>query len=150
MKFGELPLPGRIYMLAIIGAGTIASMSSLTPETFARPLLLLTFVAASIAVHSHKFTSPVGSAATSVSLGFAVTFASLLVLGSSPTVWTIVAGGWTQTTLNTKTTNAWYKRLFTLAALVLSVQATAYTLHLTGGENLDGAADIVIPSIAAS
>src|SRR5581483_9832760 len=150
MKFGELPLAGRLYILAVIVAGLVAAATSMTMGAFARPLFLVTFIAASIAVHSMKFAVPVGGSNATMSLGFAVTFTSLLVLGEAATVWTTLAGAWAQMTLNTKSKNPWYRTLFTMSALALSLEATAHTLAWTGGANLDGAADIVVPSIAAS
>ena len=150
MKFGELPPAGRVYVLAVIAAGSIAAASSMTADAFARPLFLMTFITASIAVHSLKVTVPLGGSNTTMSLGFAVTFASLLVLGDAATVWTILAGGWAQSRLNTKHPNPWYKVLFTMSALALSLEASAHMLMWTGGRNLDGPADIVVPSIAAS
>jgi diguanylate cyclase (GGDEF)-like protein len=149
MRFRELPLIARAYVVVVMIGGAVAVAASLNQGAFSRPLLLVSFVAASIAVHTFKFSLS-GSAATSTSMGFAVSFASLLVLGPWGSVWTLMAGGWAQTTFNTKTPNPWYRVLFTMAALVLSIQATAQTLAITGGTNLDGAADIVIPSIAAA
>jgi diguanylate cyclase (GGDEF)-like protein len=150
VKFRELPIVARIYVLAVIAAGAVAVATSTTGGAFARPLLLMTFVAASIAVHSMKVTVPLGGSNTTLSLGFSVTFTSLLVLGPAATVWTTVAGAWAQSTLNTKSPNQWYRVLFTIAALVLSLVASARTLELTGGRYLDGPADLVVPAIAAS
>jgi diguanylate cyclase (GGDEF)-like protein len=150
MKFAELPTVARVYVLAIIAAGALVAVSAMAPGLFARPLFLVAFITASIAVHSLKVVSPAGATQSTVSMGFAVTFASLLVLGRGASVWTILAGGWAQTTLNTKTPNPWYRILFTMAALAISIEATAVTLGWTGGANLDAPADIVIPSIAAS
>lgn len=151
MKFGELPLAGRVYVLAVIVAGAVAAATSMTAGAFERPLLLITFVAASIAVASMKLSVPVGgSNPTTISLGFAIIFTSLLVLGEAGTVWTTLAGAWAQSTLNTKSPNPWYRVLFTMSALALSLEAASHTLAWTGGVNLDGPADIVVPSIAAS
>ena len=149
MKFGELPRAGRVFVLAVIAAGAVAAATSMT-GAFARPLYLLAFVAASIAVHSMKVSVPLGGSNTTMSLGFAVTFTSLLVLGEAATVWTTLAGVYAQSTLNTKSRNPWYRILFTMSALALSLEAAAHTLRVTGGVNLDGPADIVVPSIAAS
>jgi diguanylate cyclase (GGDEF)-like protein len=150
MKFSELPLVARIYVAAVIAAGTAAAIASMTPGAFVRPLFLVTFIAASIAVHSMKVNLPAGSSQSTVSMGFAVTFASLLVLGPAASVWTILAGAWAQMSLNVKSRNPWYRTLFTMAALTVSIEAAAQTLAWTGGTNLDGSADIVIPAIAAS
>jgi diguanylate cyclase (GGDEF)-like protein len=150
MKFGELPVAARFYVLAIIAGGAVATVDAMSAGAFDRPLFLVTFVAASIVVHSMKVTVPVGGSNTTLSLGFAVTFASLLVLGERATVWTTLAGAWAQSTLNTKSPNPWYRVVFTMSALALSIEAAARMLVWTGGANLDGPADIVVPSIAAS
>ena len=135
-------------MLAVIAAGGLGVATSTTDGAFAHPLLLVTFVAASIAVHSMKAT--VGGSNTTVSLGFSVTFTSLLVIGDAGTIWTALAGVWAQSTLNTKSPNQWYRMLFTMASLVVALEASARVLTVTGGHNLDGPADIVVPAIAAS
>ncbi len=124
--------------------------ASVREGAFQRPLLLLSFIAASIAVHSIKLTLPAGGTGSTIAIGFAVSFASLLVLGPAPSVWTIAAGGWAQCTLNTRARKPWDRTLFTMAALALSIEAAAQTLSLTGGQDLDGPADIVVPAIAAS
>jgi diguanylate cyclase (GGDEF)-like protein len=150
MTFRQLPAVARVYVLTVIGAGGLLSVLSLTQGAFDRPLLLLSFIAASMIVHTIKVEIAVGGAKSTISLGFAVTFSSLLVLGGAPSVWTAVAGGWAQCTFNTKEPNPWYRTAFTVCALAVSIQATAQSLALTGGRYLDGPADIVVPSIALS
>jgi diguanylate cyclase (GGDEF)-like protein len=150
MKFGQLPLVARIYILTVMLAGGLLAASSLTHGAFDHPLLLLSFVAASVVVPTFKVDIAGAGSISTISLGFAVTFSSLLVLGGPPSLWTIVAGGWAQNTLNTKAPNPWYRTVFTICALAVTIAATAVTLALTGGRNLDGPADIVVPSIALS
>lgn len=150
MKFQELPVPARVYVVAVIAAGAVAATASMEEGAFARPLLLVSFVAASIAIHTVKVSLPAGTSYSTLSLGFAVSFASLIVLGPAATVWTMAAGGWAQCTLNTRMPNPWYRTAFSMSALMLSMQAAAQTLVWTGGAHLDGPADVVIPAIAAS
>jgi diguanylate cyclase (GGDEF)-like protein len=150
MTFRQLPLRARAYILAVMTAGCGIASVSVTQGAFARPLLLLSFVAASMAVHSIKVNLSANGSGSTISMGFAVSFASMLVLGPAPSIWTIAAGGWAQCTLHTRTRNPWYRTLFTMAALALSIEAAAQTLLLTGGHYLDGPADIVVPAIAAS
>ena len=151
MKFGELPLVARVYVAVVIVAGALAAASSMTAGAFSRPLLLVTFVTASVVVHSMKVAVPAsGASNATLSLGFSVTFTSLLVLGDAATIWTTLAGAWAQSTLKNRSPNPWYQMLFTMSALSLSLEAAAHTLSLTGGTNLDGPASIVVPSIAAS
>src|SRR5262245_27867102 len=151
MRFGQLPLRARIYVLTVMAAGAVLAVASVSHGAFSRPLLLLSFIAASIAVHTIKITMPTPSSSNStISMGFAVSFASLLVLGQSPSLWPVVMGAWAQSNLNTKGRPQWYRTLFGMSALALSIAASAQTLVLTGGANLDGPADIVVPAIAFS
>jgi len=138
-------------MLTVMAAGATLAVVSVSNGAFSRPLLLLSFVAASIAIHTIKISMPAGSSPSStISMGFAVSFASLLVLGHAPSIWTAVMGAWAQSNLNTKRRPQWYRTLFGMSALALSIEASAQVLALTGGTNLDGPADIVVPAIAAS
>ena len=68
-------------------------------------------------MHTIKVTLPVGTSYSTLSLGFAITFASLLVLGPAATVWTMIVGGWAQCTINVKTPNPWYRTAFSMSAL---------------------------------
>jgi len=150
MRFRDLPVTAQAYIAAVMCGGAALAAMSISRGGFSQPLLLLSFVAASLAVHTIKVTLPVGTSYSTLSLGFAVTFASLLVLGPAATVWTMMAGGWAQCTINVKTPNPWYRTAFSMSALSLSMEMAAQTLAWTGGRNLDGPADIVIPSIVAS
>jgi len=150
MTFRQLPAIARVYVLTVMAGGALAIGLSVSQGAFARPLLLVSFVAASIAVHSLKVTMQAGATGSTISMGFAVSYASLLVLGAPATVWASAAGGWAQCNLNTKSPNPWYRTLFTMAALAISIEAAAQVLAWTGGRYLDGPADVVIPSIAAS
>jgi diguanylate cyclase (GGDEF)-like protein len=150
MKFGQLPLVVRIYVLTVMVAGGVLAGVSLTHGAFDRPLLLLSFIAASVVVHTFKVDIAGGGSNSTISLGFAVTFSSLLVLGGPPSLWPIVAGGWAQCTFNNKAPNPWYRTLFTMSALAISMESAAQTLTVMGVHSLDGAADVVVPAIAAS
>ena len=150
MRFRDLPVAARAYIAAVMCGGAVLAAISVSRGGFSQPLMLLSFVAASFAVHTIKVTLPVGTSYSTLSLGFAITFASLLVLGPAATVWTMIVGGWAQCTINVKTPNPWYRTAFSMSALSLSMEMAGQTLGWTGGRNLDGPADIVIPSIVAS
>src|ERR1043166_5413615 len=146
----QLPPIVRVYVLTVMAAGVALGVGSVMHGAFDRPLLLLSFIAASMLVHTIKVELPVGGAQSTISMGFAVTFSSRLVLGGPATIWTIVAGGWAQCTINTKEPNPWYRTAFTVCSLVVATSATAAALVLTGGNHLDGPAGVVVPSILLS
>ena len=103
MRFRDLPVAARAYIAAVMCGGAVLAAISVSRGGFSQPLMLLSFVAASFAVHTIKVTLPVGTSYSTLSLGFAITFASLLVLGPAATVWTMIVGGWAQCTINVKT-----------------------------------------------
>ncbi len=140
----------RLYVAAVIAAGALLLAVSVPRGAFAQPLALAAFVATSIAFHTLKFDLLGASASSTLSIGYIVTFISLLVLGPAPTTWVTMAGGWAQCTIRARQRNPWYRTAFSMAALALSMEATAQTLRLTGGANLRGPADIVVPSLVAA
>jgi len=150
VKFSSLPLSARIYIGFVIAIGLALTLVSGLRGGFDRPLLLIAIVATSIAVHTIKVELPVGASSSTLSLGYAVSFASMLSLGPAATLWATMTGGWAQCTFNTRTRNPWYQTAFSMCALSLSMELAAQTLRLTGGTDLRGPADIVIPSIVAS
>jgi diguanylate cyclase (GGDEF)-like protein len=150
VKFSSLPLSARIYIGFVIATGVALTLASGPRGGFDRPLLLTAIVAASIAVHTIKVELPVGASSSTLSLGYAVSFASMLILGPAGTLWATMTGGWAQCTFNTKARNPWYQTAFSMCALSLSMELAAQTLALTGGTELKGPADIVIPSLVAS
>lgn len=150
MKFSALPLAGRLYISAVIAAGVVLVAVSVPRGGFDNPFLLIAIVATSIAVHTIKVELPAGASSSTLSLGYAVSFASMLILGPAGTVWTTMTGGWAQCTLNAKARNPWYQTVFSMCALSVSMESAAQTLSWTGGQVLSGPADIVIPSIVAS
>jgi diguanylate cyclase (GGDEF)-like protein len=150
VRFRDLPVPARAFITAVMLAGAALAAVSLPRGGFDRPLLLLALIAASIAAHTIKITLPAGSSYSTLSIGFAVTFAAMLVLGPAASVWVMLAAGWAQCTLNTKLPNPWYRTAFSMSVLSLSMEAAAQVLARTGGTTLSAPADVVIPAIVAA
>lgn len=148
MSFSTLPPLARAYVGLVVAAGAVLAATAATAGAFNRPLLLGALVAASIVVNTVKIELTASS--STLSLGYAVTFASLLMLGGPAAILTTMAGGWAQCTLNTKLRSPWYQTAFSICALSLSMAAAALTLSWAGGRVLNGPADIVIPAVMAS
>jgi diguanylate cyclase (GGDEF)-like protein len=145
-----MPLSARLYVASVIAAGLVLAALSAARGGFDEPLLLLALVATSVAVHTVKVDLPVKGSSSTLSLGYTVSFASMLILGPAGTVWTTMTGGWAQCTLNAKARNPWHQTVFSMCALSLSMELASQTLAWTGGQALSGPADIVIPSVFAS
>jgi len=150
MRFRDLPTVGRAYITAVMLGGGALAIASIPLGAFNRPLLLLSFMAASVLLNTIKLTISGDASSSTLSIGSAVNFFSLLVLGPAATTWTMLAGGWAQCTFNRKTPTPWYQTLFSMGALVVSMQATALTLAVTGGSDLTAPADLVMPAVVVT
>jgi hypothetical protein len=112
-----MPLSARLYVASVIAAGLALAALSAARGGFDEPLLLLALVATSVAVHTVKVDLPVKGSSSTLSLGYTVSFASMLILGPAGTVWTTMTGGWAQCTLNAKARNPWHQTVFSMCAL---------------------------------
>jgi diguanylate cyclase (GGDEF)-like protein len=144
------PLAARAFVAAVIAAGGVLLVASTWRGSLEHPALLGSLLLLSIGVHSIKVKLPVGRSTSTLSLGYAVNFASLLVLGPGAAAWVTAAGGWAQCALNVTVRNPWYRTLFSVSCLVLSMELGARVLFWAGGGAANGQADVVIRSIVAS
>ncbi len=142
------PPAARGFVVAVIAAGAALLVASIWRGSLEQPLLLGSLLLLSIAANTLKITLPVGRSASTLSLGYAVNFATLLVLGPGAATWVTAAGGWAQCTLYVPTRNPWYRTLFSVSSLVLSMEVSARVLPWTAAHG--GAAGFAIPAIAAS
>ena len=80
-----------------------------------------------------KVRLPLGAGASNLSVSYTVDFASLLILGASETM--LIAGfsALTQSTFNTARRNPLYRKLFSTAALILTVQGAGWMFTSLGG-----------------
>jgi len=150
LTFRDLPIAARIHLLVVMAAGAAACVVSARAGAFERPWILLVLALASIAAHTLKVDLPLSTSASTISTGYAVGFASLLLFGLGPTVLMMVPGAWAQCTLNTRQKNPWYRTAFSISTLTLSMFAAGATLAATGGTSLTAPADVVVPAIVAS
>src|SRR5262249_29439256 len=123
LTFRDLPLAARIHLLAVMCAGAAACAVSVRAGALDRPWILLILALASIAPHTIKIDLPLTSSVSTISTGYAVGFASLLLFGLGPTVLMMVPGAWAQCTIKTKTKNPWYRTAFSISTLTVSMFA---------------------------
>jgi diguanylate cyclase (GGDEF)-like protein len=142
------PPAARAFVVTVVSAGGALLAASGWRGSLDQPLLLGSLLLLSVGANAIKFRLPLGRSVSSLSPGFAVNFASLLVLGPSAAAWVTTAGGWAQCTLNVTARNPWYRTLFSVSSLLLSMEAGARVLAWTGGAG--GPVSHVIASTAAS
>jgi diguanylate cyclase (GGDEF)-like protein len=133
VRMQSLPLVARVYVLAVVAAGTAVAVLAFRDLRIAQtgPFAALLLVAVLASVFKIQVPMPASLAAQplTMSLAFAANFASLLLLdGPSATLVAVVAA-WSQTTFNTfRARNPWHRTIFNMAALALTMAATEAVL----------------------
>lgn len=152
LQWQELPFGARVYIFLVAAAG--AALLIVSPErgAFSHPALLITMILASAAASAIKIDLPLGWSHSTLSIGFAVIYASLLLLGAGATSWVAMAGALTQCRMvpGTKTPTEWFRTIFSMACLALSMESASQILGWMNSGGLWGPADRVIAAIVAS
>jgi diguanylate cyclase (GGDEF)-like protein/putative nucleotidyltransferase with HDIG domain len=141
----QLPLAGRVYVASVIVAGAIVMAVCLPLADFThQPILFAALVALASAAAALKVTLPLTTSGSTMSVSYAVDFASLLLLGPHETMVVAVASALCQSHVNNKNRNPLHRTLFNMAVLVLTVQGAGLVLlWLT-----DPSADLTMSTIA--
>jgi diguanylate cyclase (GGDEF)-like protein len=141
----DQPPAARAFVVAVIVAGAGLLVAASWRRSFDQPLLFVSLLLLSVGASAVKIKLPVGQSVSTLSPGFAVNFASLLALGPGAAAWITTTGGWAQCTFNVTARNPWYRTLFSVSSLVLSMELCARVLAWTSGN----AGSFAIP-VAAS
>ena len=128
----DLPIPARVYIVAVLAAGACVLVwfgsGSIDHAGLFTALLLFSSVASAL-----KVTLPLASSGSTMSVSYAVDFASLLLLGADATMFVAATSAWSQCTFRTQTRSAPHRTLFSIASLVLTVKATGIVYTWLGG-----------------
>ena len=149
MRFRDLPHAARLHIVGVIAASVMLAVWSVMAGAFRQSWWFLAFMAASIVFNTIKIE--LTGVKSTFSIGYAVSFAALLIFGTPGAVWIAIAGAWAQCSFNVKVRNAWYQTAFSISVLALAMGSAGLVLERTGGQAyIDGQAYIVIPSIMAA
>jgi diguanylate cyclase (GGDEF)-like protein/putative nucleotidyltransferase with HDIG domain len=128
----ELPYPARAYVVSVMVAGAIM-LAVFGPHTVHKPGLFLALLLFSSIASALKVNLPLSTSGSTMSVSYAVDFASLLLLGENATMWVAATSAWSQCTFRTQTRSPLYRTLFSMASLVITVKATGLVYTLLGG-----------------
>jgi diguanylate cyclase (GGDEF)-like protein/putative nucleotidyltransferase with HDIG domain len=129
----SLPLAARLYVSAIIALGAAMLVLFFPVETLGRPWLFLLLLLLSSITSVFKVNLPIARGGSTMSVSYAVDFASLLLLGPNETMVVAAASAYSQCTFRIQERNPIHRTLFSMACLVLTVQAAgAIYAHLEG------------------
>jgi hypothetical protein len=128
-----LPLAARLYVLGIIAAGA-ALLIAFFPTQLDRPFLFLGLLLLSSVTSVFKVNLPLARRSSTMSVSYAVDFASLLLLGPNETMIVAAASAFSQCTFRVQERNPIHRRLFSMACLIITVQAAGIVYHAMGGQ----------------
>ncbi|MCX6539343.1 MAG: diguanylate cyclase [Acidobacteria bacterium] len=138
-SFRSQPPVVRAYVSIVVVAGAVVVVAgaAVVAFSFAKglPGALATFVgllAVSVLTSAIKISLPLAAGGSSLSFSYVANFASVLVLGTWPTVLISAVTGWSQCTFRMHSRNPVHKTLFSIATLALSAAGAgvAYQLAL--------------------
>ena len=122
----------RLFIGAVIAAGAAVLVTRM-PLEYARPALALVFLGTMLAVSLFKLRLPLGLGQSTMSMAYIVDFTALVTLGVDVAMLIAAAGVVAQCSFKTRRQQPWYRTAFSVAAIVLSVQAAGWMWTLLGG-----------------
>ncbi len=131
-----LPTFARVYVGGVIALGVVMLVLFFPLQTFSNPgrfalFGLLLFLSAITSIF--KVNLPLTRSGSTMSVSYAVDFAALLLLGPNETMLVAAASAYSQCTFRIKERNPLHRTLFSMACLVITVQAAGAAYHLLGG-----------------
>jgi diguanylate cyclase (GGDEF)-like protein/putative nucleotidyltransferase with HDIG domain len=131
---------------AVIALGAVLVVWLGPRATFERPWLFVALLLLSAITSAFKVSLPLAKSGSTMSVSYAVDFASLLLLGPHETMLVAVTSAWSQCTFRMKTPNPFYRTCFSMACLAITVQAAGYGYEALGG--VPGTLEHTIPGLA--
>jgi diguanylate cyclase (GGDEF)-like protein/putative nucleotidyltransferase with HDIG domain len=130
----SLPVGARVYVCLVIAAGALLLALNFPLLTIIHnPLPFVVLVLLSSVTSVFKVTLPLARSGSTMSVSYAVDFAALLVLGPDETMIVAAVSAWSQCTFRTKERNPPHRTLFSMACLVVTVQAAGAVYTLLDG-----------------
>ena len=145
----NLPLPAQLYVAAVIAAGAALLVTLFPVAGIDTPAPFILLAALSLLTASFKIRLPLARSESTLSVSSAVDFAALLLLGANQTMLISAASAWSQCTFRSKTRAPFYQTLFSMACLVVAVQAAGFVYLTLGGIPGEPTVETVLRSVVA-
>src|SRR3954462_12645612 len=146
----SLPLAARIYVCAIIGVGA-GLLAAFFPIHFVgSPWLFTVLLLLSSITSVFKVNLPLARRSSTMSVSYAVDFASLLLLGPNETMLVAAASAFSQCTFRIKERNPIHRTLFSMACLIVTVQAAGVAYYWLNGHPGAGTLALAKPLLGAA
>ena len=131
---GSLPLGARLYVGAVIAIGAFL-LAALVPalQEFRHPAWFAILLLSSSLTSAFKVSLPLARSGSTMSVSYAVDFLTLLLLGPNETMIVAATSAWSQCTFRMTQRNPLHRTLFSMACLVITVQAAGEVFFRLGG-----------------
>jgi diguanylate cyclase (GGDEF)-like protein/putative nucleotidyltransferase with HDIG domain len=129
-----LPVAARVYVSAIIAAGAALLIAFFPTHFFVRPFLFFGLLLLSSVTSVFKVNLPLARRSSTMSVSYAVDFASLLLLGPNETMIVAAASAFSQCTFRIQERNPIHRTLFSMACLIITVQAAGFVYYWMNGQ----------------
>src|SRR5215471_3347322 len=128
----DLPVAARWYVVTVCVAGAVVAALN-APHTLDKPGLFLVLLLCSSVASALKVSLPLATHGSTMSISYAVDFASLLLLGANETMLVAATSAWSQCTFKVPSRSPVYRTLFSMASLVLTVKLAGLVYGWFGG-----------------
>src|SRR5437764_4847923 len=128
----DLPVAARVYVTAVCVAGVVVAAFN-APHGLNHIGLFVALLVCSSVASALKVSLPLASSGSTMSISYAVDFASLLLLGANETMFVAATSAWSQCTFRVPSKSPVYRTLFSMASLVLTVKFAGLVYSWLGG-----------------
>ena len=128
----QLPVAARAYVAAVVGVGAVL-LAVLFPTAIPHPGWFVTLLLLSSLTSSFKVILPLARSGSTMSVSYAVDFLSLILMGPELTMVVAAVSAWSQCTFRTPSRTPPHRTLFSMASLIISVQAGGAVFFALGG-----------------
>ena len=125
-----------IYVGAVIATGGVL-LVWLAPRAYPDPFLTLGLLSAALALSVFKLRLPLANGVSTMTLAYAVDFLALLVAGADVAMVIAAAGVLLQCTVRVRKAQPLHRTAFSVASVVIAVQATGWVWRALGGGIVD-------------
>src|ERR1700694_1228207 len=119
----QLPVQARVYVAVVIAIRALMLAAFFPTHNFSHPGWFAALLVLSSITSAFKITLPLTRSGSTMSVSYAVDFLSLIILGPGQTMIVGATSAWSQCTFRMTSKNPPYRTLFSMASLVISVQA---------------------------
>jgi diguanylate cyclase (GGDEF)-like protein/putative nucleotidyltransferase with HDIG domain len=129
----QLPAAARTYVAGVILVGLVVFLAALPHARFDQPLLFAGLLILSTASTAMKITLPLTASGSTMSVSYAVDFAALLLIGPHDTMLIAATSALSQCIFKQRERNPPYRTLFSVAALIITVEGAGLAALALGG-----------------